>query len=297
MEKAQINFKQERDFGEIFSATFAFIGQEFKRLGSAILFFVLPVLLIASILIVMLGIDQQQMMQEISGGDPTAIGDPFSMMGSIFSYMGLIMVIYAVAFTMLKCTVYGYVKIYNEKGKDGFGLGDIWNQVMRYFFPVLGISILINIIVVLGFMFCVIPGIYLGVSLSLIYLAFLLEGKGFGNAFSRSFELTGQKWWLTLGLIIVAYLMIYMMSFIISVPALIAGIKPMITSMRNLEEPDFGFTTWYYVWNSVIYLVMYTLFTIPYIILAFHYFSLVEAKDKPSLLEQIDEIESDSSNE
>jgi hypothetical protein len=292
MEQAQINFKQERDFGEIFSATFAFIGQEFKRLGKALLYFVLPVLLIASILIVLLGIEQKKMMQDLTGGDPYAVSNPFSMMSGMFSYMLLLMVIYAVAFTSLKCTVYGYIKLYNEKGKDGFGLNEIWSEIMRYFFPVLGTSILVGLLAGIGFAFCLIPGIYLGVSLSIIYMALLFEGKGFGSAFSRSFDLTKQKWWLTFGLIIVSYLMIYMIAMIFSIPAIIAGVAPMLTSLKNLEEPtSFTFSTAYYVFNSITYFVTYILLTIPTIILAFQYFSLVEMKDKPSLLNKIDEIE------
>lgn len=293
MEQAQINFKQERDFGEIFSVTFAFIGQEFKRLGTALLYFVLPVLLIASILLVLLGAEQQKMMQEVTAGDPAAISNPFSMMSGMFTYMLLLMVIYAVAFTSLKCTIYSYIKLYNERGKDRFGLSEIWDEIMRYFFPVLGTSILVGLLAGIGFMFCLIPGIYLGVSLSIIYITLMIEGKGFGNAFSRSFDLTKQKWWLTFGLIIVSYLMIYMIAMIFSIPAMIAGVAPMLSNLKNLEEPtSFSFSTAYYVLNSITYFVTNILISIPAIILAFHYFSLVEMKDKPSLLEKIDQIES-----
>jgi hypothetical protein len=293
MEQAEINFKQERDFGEIFSATFAFIGQEIKRLGTAMLYFVLPVLLLAAIIMVLFGAEQQKITQEVTGGDPYAISNPFSMMGGMFTYMLLLMFVYALAFTMLKCTIYGYIKLYNEKGRDGFGLSEIWSEIMRYFFPVLGTSIVVGLLVGFGFVFCILPGIYLGVSLSIIYVALLFEGKGFGNAFSRSFDLTKQKWWLTLGLIIVSYLMIYMIAMIFSIPAMIAGVAPMIHNLKNLEQPEpIVFSTAYYVLNSITYLITYILLAIPAIILAFHYFSLVELKDKPSLIEKIDQIES-----
>ena len=60
MEKTHINFKQERDFGEVFSATFAFIGQEFKMLGKAVVYFVIPIFFVAAILLVLIGIEQQK---------------------------------------------------------------------------------------------------------------------------------------------------------------------------------------------------------------------------------------------
>ncbi len=295
MEKTQINFKQERDFGEIFNATFAFIGQEIKLLGKALLYFVVPVLLIASIFMVLMGMEQQKMMRGISNGDPSSLGNPFAAFGDMFFYIIIAMLVYAVAFTMIKCTVYGYIKIYIEKGKGEFELNDIWNEIKRNFFPVLGTSIVVGLIVGLGFVFCLIPGIYFGVSLSLIYIILIFEGNGFGNAFSRSFEIVKQKWWLTLGLIIVVYLMIYVISMLFSIPGMIVGLKPLFMNLKNLENLDnmepFAFSTGYYIFNAITYLVMYILMAIPALVLSFHYFSLVEMKDKPSLEEKINQIE------
>ena len=45
MTRIPINFKQERDFGDLFNASFSFISQEFKRLATAILYFAVPMLL------------------------------------------------------------------------------------------------------------------------------------------------------------------------------------------------------------------------------------------------------------
>lgn len=292
MEKKQINFKQERDFGEIFNATFAFIGQEIKLLGQAMLFFVVPALLIASLFMVLMGMEQQKIMGGMYDGDPSSIANPFSMLGDMFFYIMIAMLIYAIAFTMLKCTIYGYIKLYIEKGKDEFELNDIWNEIKRNFFPVLGTSIVVGLVVSVGFIFCLIPGIYFGISLSLIYIILIFEGEGFGNAFSRSFEVVKQKWWLTFGLIIVAYLMIYMMSMLISIPGMIVGLKPLLSNLKNLEDIEpLTFSTGYYIFNAITYLVLYILMAIPALILSFHYFSLVEMKNKPSLEEKINQIE------
>ena len=50
IEKEYIKLRRERDFGEAFNATFAFIKQEFNTLGKAILFFIEPVLLASYII-------------------------------------------------------------------------------------------------------------------------------------------------------------------------------------------------------------------------------------------------------
>ena len=254
MENNYINLKQERDFGEVFSTGIAFIKQEYKQLGMAILYFVVPVLLVASIFLVILTTKQQAMIGDISGSNDNYMNNPFSYMSDIFGYVILIGLLYATAITSLKCTIYGYVKLYVEKGKDGFSLNDVWDEILRYFLPVFGVSILVGLIIAVGFMFCVIPGIYLGTSLCLIFIALIYEGKGFSNAFSRSFELTKQDWWITLVLLIVTYLMIYIITLVFSVPSILLGLKPMLSNLKNLEDPsEFTLPTAYYIVNSIIY--------------------------------------------
>jgi hypothetical protein len=291
----QIPFKQERDFGEVFNATFSFIQQEYKKLGVAMLYFVLPALLLASILMVLVNIEQQKMIEGISGGDPTLLDSNAPLFGNLFWYYGFIMLCYVFAFTVEKCTVYGYIKLYIEKGKNNFSINDVWGEIKKYFFPVLGTSIVVALITIIGFMLCFIPGIYLGVSLSLIYTALIFERKGFGNAFSRSFQLTGKKWWLTFGLVIITYLMIIIISMIFSVPGMLLGLKPLLTNMGSPGQIDtISFSTGYYILNSLTLLLTYFLYVIPPFIMAFHYFSLVEHVDKPSLEDRIGQIGKDA---
>ncbi len=289
--KMQINFKQERDFGELFNVSFEFIKQESRNLWKAVLYFILPVLIIVSIFQVLLGMEQQKVMQSFGAYDPYAMQDPFSYLGSVFWYLVIAMILYAVTYTVIKCTLLGYVKLYVEKGKDEFGLNELWKEIRTYFFPVLVTSVFVGILISIGTVFCFIPGIYLGVSLSLIYMALIFEDKGFGNALSRSFELTHHKWWLTLGLLAVSYIMIYLISLILSLPAIITGIKPILTNLKDMEDPSsFTFPTAYFIMTSITNLITYILLAIPSLIMAFHYYSLIESKDKPSLEEKIGQI-------
>lgn len=288
MENESIKIKQERDFGEIFNASFGFLRQESRQLGTALLYFVIPVFLIVSLLVVLMQIEQQKALSGFAG-DPANSGNIFS--GSYFLYAFLTLLLFAIGFTTLKCTIYGYIKLYAKHGKDGFTLTDVWGQVQKYFFPLLGTSIVVGIIVGFGFMFCFIPGIYLGVSLSVIYMALFFEDEGFGSAFSRSFDLTKQRWWLTLGLIVVAYIIVYAFNLLLSLPLAAAGLKSFFTNMDNMEAiEDFSFSTTYVIINSLVTIITYMLMIIPATIIAFQYFSLVEIKEKPSLEDKINEI-------
>jgi hypothetical protein len=287
MENNPVNFKSIRDFGEIFNSTFAFIGEEFKPLGKAILFYAMPFLIIASIIGVVLGIQQQQLMNSFKLQNSMDFSESLSLIGQTYKYIFLMMLIYMVGISALQCTIMGYIKLYIEKGKGNFTIEEVWNEVKSRIFPVLGISFICFMLIIVGFIFCIIPGIILAVSLSLILPAYFYEENGFGNAFNRSFQLTGQKWWLTFGLIIVSYILVYMIILLLSIPSMLLGFKTLFAIARHAEV---HVSTGYYILNSITQLVTYFIVSIPLIILIFNYFSLVELKDRPSLQEKIDQI-------
>jgi hypothetical protein len=287
MENNQVNFKSIRDFGEIFNSAFAFIGEEFKPLGKAILLYAMPFLIVASIIGVVFGIQQQQLMNSFKLQNSTDLSESFSLVGQTYKYLFLIMLLYMVGMSVLQCTIMGYIKLYIEKGKGNFTTEEVWNEIKPRIFPVLGISLICFILIIIGFIFCVIPGIILAVSLSLILPAYFYEEKGFGNAFNRSFQLTGEKWWLTFGLLIVSYILVYVMMLLLSIPSILMGFKTLFAIASHAEV---HISTGYYILNSITQLVTYMLFSIPLIILIFNYFSLVELKDRPSLQEKIDQI-------
>jgi hypothetical protein len=291
MENAPVNFKQQRDFGEVFNATFAFIGQEIKPLGKAVLYFVLPILIITAILQVFVGIEYQKFLEAIQSNSAEIAANPFAAMGGIYKYLFFYMLVYLLSFSVLRCTIYAYIKNYVEKGKDQFTLADIWVDVKRFLLPVIGTSLLIGALIAIGFGFCLFPGIWLGVSLSLIYIAMVFEGKGMGDAFSRSFNLTKQSWWTTLAIILVCIIIVYILYLILSIPAMLLGLKSLFTSFKNLSEGGtMNFSTSYFIITGITSLISYILFSIPAIAISFQYFSLRETAERPSLNEKIEQI-------
>ena len=291
MEKAPVDFRQQRDFGEVFNATFTFIGQEIKPLGKVILLYVLPFLLVAAILGVFVNIGQQKNMNLIRSGSPEFAENPFGMLGTMYKYIFLLMIVYLAGLSALRCAIYGYIKLYVVRGKGQFSQADVLNEIKKYILPVMGSSLLIGIMVGFGMLLCLVPGVWLGVSLSMIFIALVFEGNGFSNAFNRSFSLTKLKWWLTLGIIIVAYLIVYMIAMFMSIPNMILGFSSVFSSFKNLEEPaEINFPLSFYIISSITSLVTYILCSIPYIALAFQYFSLVEMKERPSLGDRIEQI-------
>jgi hypothetical protein len=291
MENTSVNFKQKRDFGEVINATFAFIGQEYRLLGKAILFYVVPILVISAILSVLLGIEQQKLVNSLKSGDIDLTISPFAMVAPTYKYTLLSLVISLLGLSVLRCIIYGYISVYIQRGKDQFTLDDVWAEAKKFVLPILGTSIVIGLLVGVGFVCCILPGIWLGVSLSLIYMAMIYEGKGMGDAFNRSFNLTKDNWWSTFGIIIIAFIIVYILQLLLSIPSILMGFKSFFSAFKNPGNLEaLNFTTSFYIISSITQLFTYFLFTIPFIALAFQYFNLVETKERPSLQDKIDQI-------
>jgi hypothetical protein len=291
MEQAPVNFKKVRDFGEIFNDTFSFIGQEFKPLSRVILIYALPWLIVAAILSVLVSIKQQEYINTVRSMTPEDITSNFGAVTGMYKYTFLTMMLYVIGICALQCTVISYIKLYVSKGKDQFAQEEIWAEAKKYIMPVLGMSIILSLLILVGMVLCLVPGIILTVSLSLILFAYIIEEKSFGDAFNRSFKLTGLNWWMTFGLIIVSYIMVYLIQLILSVPSILLGFKSLFSNFKNLQETgQLNFSVGFYIMNSITSLCYYILFSIMVIILAFQYYNLVESKERPSLQEKIDQI-------
>jgi hypothetical protein len=82
------------------------------------------------------------------------------------------------------------------------------NSSYRYAFSrlggLIGLALLIGLVVGIGFILLIIPGIIFLVFLSVSVSAFIIERLGVTDAMSRSWKLVSGQWWHTLGVIVVA---------------------------------------------------------------------------------------------
>ena len=295
MKQEAINFKQERDFGDLFNATFSFIGQEFKQLGTAILYFVVPFLLLSAIAATFYSLHLQQTMRSLmhEGNQPFAV---FTAWSSIPGYVGIFILFSAVSTTMMFGTVYSYIKLYVEKGSGNFSLNDVWMMVTNNFLKIFLGLIVSGLIVGVGLVLCVIPGIYFWVALSILFCLMMFEEMNLGNSISRSMKLINKKWWFTFGLFLVTGIMLYILEILISIPSAMMGLKSIFTNFGQIkagQNPLQNLSLGFYIVASITNLVKHLLTVIPVVLTAFLYFSLVEKIEKPSLIEKIDQIGAD----
>jgi hypothetical protein len=197
-----IDFRQPRDFGKVFSATFIFLKQEFRSLGTAILYYAFPFILISAISLVLF---MNRFKPFIT--NPEAIPSS-GFLKEIIVFYFLMILIFIISNVLLVSTVNNYIALYIEKGRGNFSVADVSSRIGSNFWQILFTAILTGIMIVIGYMFCFLPGIYLAVSLCFVYFAITYDKKGFGDAISRSFEISHIQWWWTLLLLIVVYIII-----------------------------------------------------------------------------------------
>lgn len=285
MELPLVQLKKIRDFGDVYNDAFSFMRQEFKPLGKAVLKYALPWLIVAAILGVFINIKQQQITNGLMAAGPST---DISALFGVYKYVFLAAVINLMGMSALQCIVISYLKLYAQKGQGNLESGEVWNEARQYILPVILISILVFLVVFVGFMLCIIPGIFLGVSLFAILYAYIIEEKNFADAFSRSINLTSPKWWMTLGIILITAVLLYLIQIMFSIPAFIMGFKTLFFNIT--QQSVLNFSTAFYIVNSLTTLASFLIYSILVIIMAFHYYSLVESKERPSLQEKIDNI-------
>jgi hypothetical protein len=105
-------------------------------------------------------------------------------------------------------------------------IGDAWRRVRRRIWALLGLALLQALIVGLGFLACVLPGLYLWAKLSLSTPSLMLEGRGVTDAMRRSAALVRGSWWRIFGILLLAYLITQIVGGILQLPFELFGSSP-----------------------------------------------------------------------
>lgn len=271
-----VNFRQAREFSEIVNATFSFIRQNFASFTKALLFIAGPFIIITAF-IFSRWYKQMLSFQE-NPESATFVTGYFANM-----------VVSAVAFMIMAAVVYQYIALYVEKGKDAFEVGDIISGILGNLGKFVVAGIVAGLAVLAGYIFCVIPGIYLAIAFSLTYAVVAVEKLGALDAIGRSRDLIKNYWWQTFGIIIVIALIQMALMMIIYMPfyilmAVVGFNDPNPETMSSSNDMI------YLIFMLVIMVAGYLLQSIHLVALAFQYFNLVERKEGAGLLQEIEQI-------
>lgn len=288
MENNNLKLMKIRDFGEVLNASFQFLKNEWKELGTLLLYYFVPFLIIFSALQTYAQTKVMGFMQNINTETPESIIESYT---SIFTSPLIIanFLFQILVITMLIGIVYSYFDAYLKKGQGNFTMADISPILFENSIKALGISIVIGIVSSIGLLFCFLPGIFVANSLSLAAVAYIIEKKGLSDGISRSWKLVKTQWWNTLLINIIGFIIIMIISYIISLPLTILTVSKTLLSAKSGAELDIP--TWYFVAQGIVSMISTILYIIPYTFLAFQYFNLVEREERPSLHDKIDRLE------
>lgn len=288
-----ITLYQRRDFGEKINATINYVTQNFRSFGTAILYIGGPAALLTGIAS---GIMQSSMfdLAKTADRDP---GDVFGAFAGIFSgSFAFVLVFGVIAQSLISLAAYTHLKLYHERTKQGgfsgsgkpvapaITVAEVWADMQPNIGRVIITSLLVGLATFVAALLLFIPGIYVGIVLSLALPITIFEGSDFGTTWSRCFLLIKEKWWSTLGLLFVMAMLVGVVSFIFTAPAAVLGF--MIGAKLMPGVP----TTIIVVGQAFATVGQYLLYSILYVGLGFQYFNLVERQEGTGLLSEIDSI-------
>lgn len=280
----RIEYYRIRDFGQKFNATIEYLRRHFLPLFVLILVVTIPFTVVG-------GFIQYYFFTELQG---IAFGgtDPFEILNLIGEALPIFLlssVISVVLNASLVGSVYTYMRM-TEKSEEEIQPLDVVGQLVPKIAGLVVLSIATTFIVILGFFFFFIPGIYLAVVLSLAIPVYLFENISVGEALGKPFTLIRGKWWSTFGLLFVTFFLVIVLSVAIAFPVgLVIGINEMIGSEDLLSDQSAQF--WQVLSSSVVNSLSYVLFSIPSIALAFQYFNLTERTEGRGLKSEIQGFE------
>lgn len=270
MEQKDIQFQKKREIGVIISDSFEFLKLEMKPISKLILIYVLPfVVLYAAVQVyfqrtVLSTIDltnQEALMENIG---------PFYMNLFTFMFFGLFIQ------SLLAGTFYSYIEAYIKKGRGNFELSDISSKFFANSLLAMGANLVFVIIMFFGILMCIVPGIYFANTFSLLLFIFIYEKKGLSDALSRSWKLVNTQWWNTFVLNLLALVMIWVVSMVMSIPSLVMGVSNNMFSPTEMNVADYP--DWYWVATGISAAVSTLLLIIPFTFQAFQYFNLKETE-------------------
>lgn len=280
MEK--INLSVERSFSDLITATINFMKQEFVPFIRAFAVIGFPVILLVVFLMkdLLLGALDMTYNPQQYLGTTDAFGNMMinSMMTGLFA---MIMVAWVQLFSI--CYLRVYWDHYRGGVEERITISEVFAMMMRKLGIFIVWSLFYMIIVVVGCLFLIVPGIYFGVALTFGTYLIIIKDNGFDALMSRAMAITKGNWWRTVGYAVVLQLLVGVVAYVFSIPYMALTVTSAFTGeMPGIYEVTFTLL--------LSYLGKYTLHTIVFIGLGMFFFSRSEEMEHTTLLSRIDEL-------
>ena len=281
-----IEFRKQRELGDIITDTFRFLRQNFKPLFKDIFKITGPVFVI---LVFAIGYYSYLGMDFINNpffNDTSEVNIEMYII-SVFILFSSLVAFYVLMYN----TVLHYIKSYIENSGE-VDHTQVYRGVKNDFGKMLGLMLLVGIITIFGLVLCVLPGIYLWVPLSLAPAMMVFARTSVIDSISYVFDLVKDNWWMTFFTLFVITLLVYIIGLIFQFPLMIYFfIKAITMSQEGSIANPADLVDWVYVFFNVLSSVFqYLLSVIGVIASAFIYYHLDEKKNATGTYERISNL-------
>ncbi|PTS91856.1 hypothetical protein DBR11_28275 [Pedobacter sp. HMWF019] len=277
----RLEFKKVREFGEIINDTFLFIKQNFKPLLKVLIYLCGFFILAGMVAAITYQLSLQKNLVASTSADPYG----FSRLSQVFSISYFMVIVLVMAnYTSMYVATLSFIALYIEKGNVAPTVEEVWAYFKYYFFRVMGSGIVVGIFILLAFMCCFFPGVYVFPAMSIFYPIMVLENGTLGYSFNRSFKLLKDQWWTTAATIFVIWIIAYATMSFASLPAIILGLVGAFTSGGR------GLSSTIVIISTIIQYVCQLFMVLPVIGVTLCYFNLTERQESTGLMNRIDQF-------
>ncbi|MCX2431710.1 MULTISPECIES: hypothetical protein [unclassified Pedobacter] len=270
-----IEFKKRRDFGQVINDTFTFMRQNFKPLIKT--YFIFCGLFVLASMSTMLM--QQYKTVNVINTMGTGASSPGLGLYGIEYFLSIIFSL--ASYASMTVAILSYLAIYVQKGNQTPTTEEVWGFFKYYFWRVFGSSILLLLMVLVGFIFCLVPGFYLFPFVALMFPIMVIENASLSYAFGRSFKLIKDHFWITFGTLIVVWIIIYACMSMIVLPTTLFGMIGMFSSKGVHMSLTLTLI------STVLQSLCQVFTIVPVITITLMYFNLIEEKENVGLMERI----------
>ncbi|MDR6300862.1 hypothetical protein [Mesonia maritima] len=288
-----INFKKERELGEVISDTFAFIRQNYKvlfQIYTKVLWPVLLLMLLAICYYTYITLNLGEDIMSLSGSTNPSSG-MFSAFSGIFLASFVLLIASWFYYTFLYGSYQYAVNSYIENNGE-IKIDEVKEGLKQNWSSFLGASFLAGLLTFIGAIMCLVPGIYVMVPFTLLYSIMVFYKMGVSESITYSFSLIKNNWWITFFTIIVISIIYFIITYVFNLPAIIYTlVKSLVYSQEgNLADPSFAFDWVYLTLSALSSVVQYLLYPIIIIATVFIFFNLDEKKNQTGTYEAIDSL-------
>lgn len=295
----RIQWRRERDLGEILTDTFKFLRQNYRALWKVFHkasgpFLLLLIIGYASFFYFYLNQAQRIINVDVGGiSTSTGLGLTLAAVLSVLLFGVTALLFYASYSAGMNYAVKSYMENNGVIQIDEV-VQNVRNTRMRF----AGLTFLSGLLVTVGTILCFLPGIYLFVPLSLVFSIAAFKNMNTSDSISHSFALIKQNWWMSFFTLLIMGIIYSVGAYIFQFPAviymLVKGILFSETIVVNEASAALNIYDVPYLILTVIGVIgRFFVYVLMIIVSVFIFFNLDEKHFQTGTFETIDNLGSD----